>query len=382
MKSIAILGGGASALMCACFIKDNVSVDIIEENDKVGKKILATGNGRCNLSNVNMNKYSYSCDINKYLNRFSVVQTIDFFKSIGLITYVDEEGRIYPFSNSAVSVLEVLKNYLSNKSNIHFLTGKKVLDLEKVGEEFKVILQDEILSYNKVVVALGNKADLTMFNKFNISTKPFTPSLCALKTTKNKNLAGVRVDNVRVVCKDVNFDEQGEILFREDGVSGIVIFNLSAYLARNNNYNTDILLDFVPNLTEQDLFQMLKNRVNLLKNYKIDNFLTGIFIKQLNYDLMQRLKFDLDKKVSLLTDNQILSLAKLIKNYHINTLGYLNNNQVCSGGVELKSLDNNLQAKNIDGLFFIGEVVNVDGVCGGYNLQWSWASGKIVGENL
>lgn len=382
MKSIAILGGGASALMCACFIKDNVSVDIIEENDKVGKKILATGNGRCNLSNVNMNKYSYSCDINKYLNRFSVVQTIDFFKSIGLITYVDEEGRIYPFSNSAVSVLEVLKNYLSNKSNIHFLTGKKVLDLEKVGEEFKVILQDEILSYNKVVVALGNKADLTMFNKFNISTKPFTPSLCALKTTKNKNLAGVRVDNVRVVCKDVNFDEQGEILFREDGISGIVIFNLSAYLARNNNYNTDILLDFVPNLTEQDLFQMLKNRVNLLKNYKIDNFLTGIFIKQLNYDLMQRLKFDLDKKVSLLTDNQILSLAKLIKNYHINTLGYLNNNQVCSGGVELKSLDNNLQAKNIDGLFFIGEVVNVDGVCGGYNLQWSWASGKIVGENL
>ncbi len=382
MKSIAILGGGASALMCACFIKDNVSVDIIEENDKVGKKILATGNGRCNLSNVNMNKYSYSCDINKYLNRFSVVQTIDFFKSIGLITYVDEEGRIYPFSNSAVSVLEVLKNYLSNKSNIHFLTGKKVLDLEKVGEEFKVILQDEILSYNKVVVALGNKADLTMFNKFNISTKPFTPSLCALKTTKNKNLAGVRVDNVRVVCKDVNFDEQGEILFREDGISGIVIFNLSAYLARNNNYNTDILLDFVPNLTEQDLFQMLKNRVNLLKNYKIDNFLTGIFIKQLNYDLMQRLKFDLDKKVSLLTDNQILSLAKLIKNYHINTLGYLNNNQVCSGGVELKSLDNNLQAKNIDGLFFIGEVVNVDGVCGGYNLQWSWTSGKIVGENL
>lgn len=382
MKSIAILGGGASALMCACFIKDNVSVDIIEENDKVGKKILATGNGRCNLSNVNMNKYSYSCDINKYLNRFSVVQTIDFFKSIGLITYVDEEGRIYPFSNSAVSVLEVLKNYLSNKSNIHFLTGKKVLDLEKVGEKFKVILQDEILSYNKVVVALGNKADLTMFNKFNISTKPFTPSLCALKTTKNKNLAGVRVDNVRVVCKDVNFDEQGEILFREDGISGIVIFNLSAYLARNNNYNTDILLDFVPNLTEQDLFQMLKNRVNLLKNYKIDNFLTGIFIKQLNYDLMQRLKFDLDKKVSLLTDNQILSLAKLIKNYHINTLGYLNNNQVCSGGVELKSLDNNLQAKNIDGLFFIGEVVNVDGVCGGYNLQWSWTSGKIVGENL
>lgn len=382
MKSIAILGGGASALMCACFIKDNVGVDIIEENDKVGKKILATGNGRCNLSNVNMNKYSYSCDINKYLNRFSVAQTIDFFKSIGLITYVDEEGRIYPFSNSAVSVLEVLKNYLSNKSNIHFLTGKKVLDLEKVGEEFKVILQDEILSYNKVVVALGNKADLTMFNKFNISTKPFTPSLCALKTTKNKNLAGVRVDNVRVVCKDVNFDEQGEILFREDGVSGIVIFNLSAYLARNNNYNTDILLDFVPNLTEQDLFQMLKNRVKLLKNYKIDNFLTGIFIKQLNYDFMQRLKFDLDKKVSLLTDNQILSLAKLIKNYHINTLGYLNNNQVCSGGVELKSLDNNLQAKNIDGLFFIGEVVNVDGVCGGYNLQWSWASGKIVGENL
>lgn len=382
MKSIAILGGGASALMCACFIKDNVKVDIIEQNDKVGKKILATGNGRCNLSNVNMNKYSYSCDINKYLNRFSVVQTIDFFKSIGLEMYIDEEGRIYPFSNSAVSVLEVLKNYLSNKDNIHFLTGKNVLDLKKDGGDFKVVLQDGVLSYDKVVVALGNKADLTIFNKFNIIAKPFTPSLCALKTAKNKNLAGVRVDNVRVVCKDINFDEQGEILFREEGISGIVIFNLSAYLARNNNYNVDIILDFMPKLTEQDLYLKLKNRADMLKNYKIDDFLTGIFIKQLNYDILQRLKFDLNKKVLSLTNNQISSLAKLIKNYHIYTCGYLNNNQVCSGGIELDSLDDNLQAKNVDGLFFIGEVINVDGVCGGYNLQWAWTSAKIVGENL
>ena len=382
MKSVAILGGGASALMCACFIKDNIRVDIIEQNDKVGKKILATGNGRCNLSNVNMNKYSYNCNIDKYLCRFSTEQTLKFFKSIGLITYADEEGRIYPFSNSAVSVLEVLKNYLFTKKNVRFLTGKTFLDLNKQKDKFEVVMQDEKLIYDEVVVALGNKANLQLFDKFSIKTKPFNSSLCALKTSRNKNMAGVRVDNVKVSCVNANFEEIGEILFREDGISGIVVFNLSAYLSRLNNFNSNIVLDFMPNITTEDLYKTLKNRATLLKNYKIDDFLTGFFIKQLNYELLQKLKFNLDKNVLSLTDSQIYSLAQLIKNFTITTCGCLSNNQVCSGGVELNSLDDNLQAKNTRGLFFIGEIVNVDGVCGGYNLQWAWTSGKIVGDSL
>ena len=382
MKSVAVLGGGASALMCACFAMDNVEITIIEQNEKVGKKILATGNGRCNLTNVNMNKYSYSCNISNYLNKFTTEQTIKFFNSIGLDVYSDEEGRVYPFSNSAVSVLECLKNYLQTKKNVKFCTGKTFVGFKKEANKFKVVMQDEVLYCDEVVVALGNKADLSIFEKFNLQTKSFVPSLCALKTAKNKNLAGVRVDNVKVICKSVGFEEIGEVLFREDGISGIVIFNLSAYLARKNNFKQNIVLDFMPSISEQDLFQKLKDRAKLLKNYKINDFLTGFFIKQLNYDLLLKLKFNLEKRVEMLTDNDISSLSHLIKNYIVTTDGYLNNNQVCSGGVELNSLDDNLQAKNCKGLYFIGEVVNVDGVCGGYNLQWAWTSGKIVGENL
>ena len=382
MKSVAILGGGASALMCACFAKDNIEITIIEQNEKVGKKILATGNGRCNLTNVNMNKYSYNCDISNYLIRFTSELTIRFFNSIGLEIYSDEEGRVYPFSNSAVSVLECLKNHLKTKKNVKFCTAKTLVDLKKEANKFKVVMQDEILYYDEVIVALGNKADLSIFEKFNLQTKVFTPSLCALKTAKNKNLAGVRIDNVKVICKSVGFEEIGEVLFREDGISGIVIFNLSAYLARKNNFKQNIVLDFMPSISEQDLFQKLKDRAKLLKNYKINDFLTGFFIKQLNYDLLLKLKLDLEKSVEMLTDSDISSLAHLIKNYIVNTCGYLNNNQVCSGGVELNSLDDNLQAKNCKGMYVIGETVNVDGVCGGYNLQWAWTSGKIVGENL
>lgn len=382
MKSVCILGGGASALMCACFIKPKVKVTIIEQNEKVGKKILATGNGRCNLTNTNMNKYSYNFNIDNFLQNFSSADAIAFFNSIGLQTYIDEEGRVYPFSNSAVSVLEVLNNYVKTKNNIQIITGKTFENIEYKNDKYEVCLSDETIFFDSVVVATGNKTNLEIFKKFNLKINEFVPSLCALKTSKNKNLAGVRVSNVKVSCASVNFEEVGEVLFREEGLSGIVIFNLSSYLARNKCFNASVSLDFLPNVSMQNLIKMLENRRNLLKNYQICDFLTGFFIKQLNFELIKKLKFNTENNVSSLSQKDLINLATLIKNYKVSTSGFLSNNQVCSGGVSLNSLDNTLQAKTNKGLYFIGEVVDVDGVCGGYNLQWAWTSGKIVGENL
>lgn len=382
MKSVCILGGGASALMCACFIKQEVKVTIVEQNEKVGKKILATGNGRCNLTNINMSKHSYNCNIDNLLQNFSSTDVISFFNGIGLQTYIDDEGRVYPFSNSAVSVLEVLKNYLKTKNNIQIVTGKTFEDVSYKNGKYEVHMLDETKFFDSVVVATGNKTKLDVFKKFNLKINEFIPSLSALKTEKNKNLAGVRVSNVKVSCASVNFEEVGEVLFREDGISGIVIFNLSSYLARNKCFNTSLVLDFMPNVSLQNLIEILKNRKNLLKNYEICDFLTGFFIKQLNYELIKKLKFNVGNKVSSLSQKDITSLATLIKNYTVNINGFLSNNQVCSGGVCLSSLDNTLQSKTNSGLYFIGEVVDVDGVCGGYNLQWAWTSGKIVGQSL
>lgn len=382
MKNVCILGGGASALMCACCAKDNVNVKIIEQNSKVGKKILATGNGRCNLTNKIVNDKSYNTDIKNFLNKFNQFDTLNFFNSIGLETYADNEGRVYPFSNSASSVLEVLLNYLINKKNINIDTDKKFVDIEKIDNKYRIQFEDSFEDFDEVIVALGNKANLNLFEKFGVKNNPFVPSLCGLKTSKNKNLAGTRVSNVKVFCKAVNFEETGEILFREDGISGIVIFNLSAFLSRAKINSAEIIIDLMPNINFEILLNKLKNRKELLKNYKINDFLTGFFNKTINFDLINKLKFDLEKDVSKLSDKDLFNLAKLIKNYSIKTLGFLDNNQVFNGGVKLSSLTNCLEAINQKGLYFIGEIVDVDGVCGGYNLQWAWTSGKIVGENL
>lgn len=383
MKTVCILGGGASALMCACFCSNNLDVTIIESASKVGKKILATGNGRCNLSNININKNSYNCDITNYLNQFNVKDALNFFSSIGLETYVDDEGRVYPISNSANSVLDCLNNYIKTKNNIEIITDKTFEGINNKNNKYYINLSDETeLKFDIVVVAMGNKIDFSKFSNFNIQFNEFVPSLCALKTSKHKNLAGLRVDNVMVTCEDVNFKEKGEILFKEDGISGIVIFNLSAYFSRIKNFNHKVSLDFMPNKTNKELLQFLMDRKEKLKNYKVADFLIGIFNHLLALDIIKKVNLNLDAKIINLTNMQIERIAKLIKNYELSTCGYFDNNQVCCGGVNLDQLSLNLESKKYKGLYFIGENVNVDGVCGGYNLQWAWTSGNIVGRSL
>lgn len=382
MKKVCVLGGGASGLMCACFAKETAIVTIVEENLKIGKKILATGNGRCNLTNVNMNKCSYNNNLNKFFKQFSQNNTIDFFNQIGLETYVDEQGRVYPFSMNADSVLGVLVNFLKQKKNVKIETNKHFIGLKKESSGFRVFFEDSSEFFDEVVVALGNKANLSIFDELGVKTKPFVPSLCGLKTKKYKNLAGVRVSGVLVKCPSVNFEEVGEVLFREDGISGIVIFNLSAHLARTRKFSAQIYVDFLPNKTAEEVKFLLYERKKLLKNYKIDDFLTGFFNKNINFELLTKISVNLNKPVSELKEQDIFNLATEIKNYKIDCFDSLNNNQVFSGGVCLGELTDNLESVKIPGLFFVGECVDVDGVCGGYNLQWAWTSGKIVGENI
>lgn len=382
MKKVCILGGGASALMCACFAPSNVKITILEQNTKLGKKILSTGNGRCNLSNVYMNKCSYNQDVSNYLCRFNQQSTVQFFNSIGLETYADDQGRVYPFSNTAVSVLDVLKNYVMAKQNVQVKTGASFVALEKDENGFKVHDQNGFEHFDNVVVALGNSANLDMFNKFNVQTRQFVPSLCALYAKVNKSLAGVRVSNVELACKSVGFSERGEVLFKQDGISGIVVFNLSAHLARRNCFNAEVCIDFAPDIAEADLLNKLKNRQKILNNTENYHFLDGFFNNLLNIDLLTRAKIDVNKNASCLSVQDLTNLCSVIKCYKVQTHGAQNNNQVASGGVVLSDLDCNLQSKKTKGLYFIGEIVDVDGVCGGYNLQWAWTSGKIVGESL
>jgi len=223
-----------------------------------------------------------------------------------------------------------------------------------------------------------------MFEGFGIEYKNFVPSLCSLKTIKNKLLSGVRVSDVKVCCnlKNKKFEEIGEILFKDDGISGIVIFNLSSFMARENCFNYDVFIDFMHKLSTKDLENLLNERKQNLKNLTCENFFTGFFHKAINLELLKKCDIDLNKIISKLSELEIKNLSYTIKNYKLKCSGYFENNQVMSGGINLDCLDENLQSKINKNLYFIGEVCDVDGVCGGYNLQWAWTSGKIVGENL
>lgn len=384
MKKVVILGGGASALLCACFACKNAQVTILEQNEKVGKKILATGNGRCNLTNLNMGSFAFNQNVDNYLNQFSITQTIDFFKSLGLETYADDEGRVYPLSNSATSVLDVLKNFLQKQKNVILKTQVEVLDIKKEGTGYRIVTSKETEFCDNVVVALGNKANLNMFEKFNIKTKQFRPSLCALKCKTDKILAGVRVSGVQVSCntKAFEFCEMGEVLFRQDGISGIVIFNLSAYFARHGVTSQKVIIDFLPQFDFEVLKNKLLERKKLLNNYCAEEFLTGFLNRALNHVIIKNAKIKPDALVKDLTVEQIIAICSQIKNHIFEITGYLDNNQVFTGGVKLSELTLMLESKQNKGLYFAGEVIDVDGVCGGFNLQWAWTSANIVGNAI
>ena len=212
--------------------------------------------------------------------------------------------------------------------------------------------------------------------------KPFVPSLVSLKIDCPKFLNGIRVSNVKVslLADGKEKSDWGEILFRENGISGICVFNLSTLLARNNTQNGKIEIDLLPNMSDEQTYNLLLKRRNL--NVKINSFFEGLFVSQIGYEILNRMKLYEERQCKTLSENDIQKMTKLIKHLDFNVKGFLDNNQVFSGGVPLSSLEANLQSKQIPNLYFTGEACDVDGECGGYNLQWAWTSGKIVGENL
>lgn len=377
---IIIIGCGASGIMCALTCKDK-KVAIIDSNLKPAKKVLATGNGRCNLTNVNLTSENYNKNIDKYLNLFNVEKTLNLFNLLGLEIFSDEEGRVYPISNSSKSVVDVLVNSLDK--NTQLFLGQTVIDIEKIDGSFVVKTDKEVFSCKKLVVASGGNSLLNVLEKLNIKHNPFVPSLVALKSDNIKDLNGIKLSGVKVTV--TNFlgkskSEKGEVLFKDSGLSGIVIFNLSSLFSRVQNFKGKAVIDLLPNLTKEQLTEKLEKRKNL--NVAVDKFFVGFFQNAIANEIFKQCKINTNINSKDLTKEQILKIADVIKNLQFNIVGSYDNNQIYSGGVELESLTNSLMSKQIDNLYFCGEVCNVDGVCGGYNLQWAWTSGHIVGESL
>lgn len=382
LYDVLVVGAGASGVMCAIRCKERgCNVALVDANYFPCKKLLVTGNGRCNLTNLNIFDESYNRNISKFLNRFSVDDALKFFNGIGLEYYADEEGRVYPISNMAKSVVDCL-NYKISALQVPFFQQEKILKINKQEKIFKVISENSEFCAKKLVVAIGNVSE-DIASSMNVKLNKFMPSLVSLKTAeKTSALAGVRVSNVKVTSKinEKLFSEFGEVLFKDCGLSGIVIFNLSAYYARSGSYNGNVSIDLMPKLSSSELAEKIKERIGKFEYIK--DLFTGMFVGALASEIFSRCKVDVNKKSSTLKVEQITELCDCIKNLKFTLVGCFENNQVVSGGVDLECLDKNLQSKHCEGLYFCGEVCDVDGLCGGYNLQWAWTSGYIVGDSV
>jgi flavoprotein family protein len=398
---IAVIGGGASGLMAAITAKKlGKEVIILERKDRILKKVLITGNGRCNITNVNANISNYFgkniSSVENILNRFTPHDTMDFFNELGIVCNEENRGKVYPLSGQASSVVDALR-FEAEKLGIKIETEFYVRKIEKDGFKFKIYSEDKKkIEAGRVILAAGgqsypelgsNGSGFELAKELGHSVTKLSPSIVQLKTEKNqvKGLQGIKTDVAVTAYGDnkkiCTYD--GELLFTDYGISGNVVFNISFVMPLYKNVEFEI--DFMEKFDYNELYEMLKERKRILSHLTMENYFNGMINKKLGQFLSKVSGIEkLSKPVKDLNDSDIRKLCTVLKKYRVKileTTGF-KNAQVTAGGVSLDEVNiETLESKIVKGLYFSGEVLDVYGECGGFNLQWAWASGHIAGEN-
>lgn len=401
---VIVIGGGASGLISAISAaRHGAKVVIIEKTDRIGRKLLATGNGRCNMSNTNIADYKYNSDNSNFplniLMHFNVDDTLGFFNELGILHRIESEGRVYPFSEQAAAVLDVLLMEV-NRLNIDILYDSPVKNIDKKNNIFYVNTPTKTVSSQKVIIACGGMAGhqygadgsgYIIAQKFGHRIITPNPALVQILSNQwyNKRLKGVRVKGqASLVCDGEKVkNAKGEIQFNEDGISGICIFDLSRDLHEYINCGKKcfINIDMFPDYTYEDVIDILEARLTHSPNKTIEEFLIGLINKKLISVILKLSGIkDMTLKASRISQASLAEIAKLLKGWEIPVSGTRSweHAQVTAGGVDTREIDEEtLESRKISGLYFAGEIMDVDGICGGYNLQWAWSSGYIAGKN-
>ena len=398
---IAVIGGGASGLMAAITAKKSgKEVIILERKDRILKKVLITGNGRCNITNVNANISNYFgkniSSVENILNRFTPQDTMDFFNELGIVCNEENRGKVYPLSGQASSVVDALR-FEAEKLGIKIETEFYVRKIEKDGFKFRIYSEDrKKIEAGRVIIAAGgqsypelgsNGSGFELAKELGHSVTKLSPSIVQLKTEKYqvKGLQGIKTDVAVTAYGDnkkiCTYD--GELLFTDYGISGNVVFNISFVMPLYKNVEFEI--DFMEKFDYNELYEMLKERKRILSHLTMENYFNGMINKKLGQFLSKVSGIEkLSKPVKDLNDSDIRKLCTVLKKYRVKileTTGF-KNAQVTAGGVLLDEVNTEtLESKIVKGLYFSGEVLDVYGECGGFNLQWAWASGHIAGEN-
>lgn len=404
---IAIIGAGAAGIMAAITAKrlnKNLQIDLFDANKGIGKKILASGNGRCNISNSSITSKNYIGEnpdfVNFALKEFDFKAFEKFCKSVGLLLDVKESCKVYPLSNEAKSVTNLLELAL-NELGVNIYLESFVRDIEKVDEKFNIKLDEkEYKGYDKVLISNGlgaapqlnaNESGLEIASRFGHTYNPTYPSLVGLKTdnTYNGKLQGVKKEcNVSLfvngICEQEIF---GDVLFTSYGVSGFAILDISQHAVLNLSSYQDvkIAINFFPKINKNDLADQIQSLLKTVPNQRVVDILIGMVSNKIAPVLLEICKISLETKANEINAKQIKAIAYQLNQWKmkiVDTQGFAHA-EASGGGVRTIEVDNRTyESKLVKNLYFAGEVLDIVGNRGGFNLHFAWASGYLVGKSL
>lgn len=401
MKTVIVIGGGASGLMAAIqAARAGARVTILEHTDRVGKKILSTGNGKCNMTNLYQGDECYRSSNpgfpRKVIEKFSVDQTLAFFEGIGILTK-NRNGYLYPNSDQASSVLDVLRMEAA-RCSVKVVCGCEIRKIVKNHDGiFEVITSSGIYRGDSLILATGSKAapgtgsdgsGYELARSLGHRVMKPLPALVQLRCQEKhyKQLAGIRTEarlTLYVDGKETDV-QTGELQLTDYGISGIPTFQLSRYasVALAGKRKVQVRIDFLPQQTLEETRTYLEIRRTAMGEKTAEEWMTGLLNKKLSSLLLKLAGISLGERMDKVDRKRWSRLIEQMKEYEtvVAATNPYENAQVCCGGVDTREIDpETMESRLVPGLYLAGELLDVDGICGGYNLQWAWSSGALAG---
>lgn len=401
-KQVVIVGGGASGIAAAITAaREGAKVVLIEQKDRLGKKILSTGNGKCNLTNEYMKEECFRSDnmeiVSSVLKQFGYQETITFFEKLGVLLK-SRQGYIYPITDQASTILDVLCMEIARlKVEVRLNTSVQSISYSKKG--YLVKTNTDVLQGDAVILATGGKAaavlgsdgsGYSLAKSFGHHISPVVPALVQLKGKGNffKQVSGVRTNaKVSAYVEGTRVSEDtGELQMTNYGISGIPVFQISRYIAKAlyAHKKAKVEVDFLPTMTDFEFFEFLNSRLTVHNDKTAEEFFTGIFNQKLIGLFLKISRIDPKVRANSIAKEQLELFIKVSKHFFVEIEGTndFDQAQICAGGILTSEVNHQtLESNYAPDLYITGELLDVDGICGGYNLQWAWATGYIAGLN-
>lgn len=379
-KSVAIIGAGPAGCVCAKFLKNNGFCPIIFDKGKYLRTILPTGGGRCNLAHAEFDfknltknyprgeKFLYSV-----FSKFGTEDAIQFFKQLGIETYTQEDNRIFPKSNSSRDVQEKLLKALKGCKFV----SEKVLSIEKLDNCYKIITNKSSYAFDVVIVSSGGHGNWDIFNKMDLNIIPPTQALVGLVTKENFSaISGVSIKNVKTYGKEFKNSDNGDIIFTHKGISGPLIYKISSIFARKE-------------MPYKLVFQLVKDldlqaELNKNSHKEIKNLLGQFVPKSFAEFVLENLDIEKDTPCHKITGKLRDKIYKKLTTFEVTIISKVPDGEVVTcGGIDLKEINSKtMESKKYPNLYFCGEVLDIDGFCGGFNLQNCWSTAFVVAQSV